>query len=748
MQERADGTSIDQGPIADDGEVHPSAATPAAEAPDGAGDTPDLVEGTVGAGAPDSEDTGATGGAAVGGGTATDAGTDPVAEASVQTVVDIAADDSSGAGGSAADSSPAGPAGDPAVPDPRPDDPAPADLVVGEGETGAVAASDPGSSTDTAVPAAPDAQAAPVAGTSAEPTSAPVEVGTDADAGSTDVATGGTHVDAGGTHVDTVVPDADTAATDGGVATGTPGSDTAATDGGARDDASAATGISSDAGGEDLTAGAQASQAAPDATPGPHGSGESGHRDRGGRPSGPRQSGSGEQGHRPGDRPGRGPSGRPQPGGRGGRPGRPGVLPPRAPVAASGAPTVEPVVEPVDPHKWGRIDDDGVVYVYSSRGERPVGNWQAGDAEAGLAHFGRRFDDFVTEIALLETRLASGSGDPKATRAHAVELRDSVDTLAAVGDFDSAAARLEIVIGAAEAAVAGASQARAAARARAIAAKEALCAEAEALAESTAWKSTGDRLKEIVEEWRQIHGIDRKTDDALWKRFAKARDTFTRHRGTHFADLDKQRVAAKDAKEKLIARAEELSGSSEWGKTAGEYRTLMEQWKASGRAPREVEDQLWERFRAAQERFFSRRNKTFSDRDSEFEANAEVKERLLAEAERIDPAKGLDAARAQLRSVQERWEAAGKVPRERIREFDTRMRAVEDRVRRAEDSHWRRTDPETAARVNQFRARAESFRAQAAKARAAGDERKAQQAEAQAKQWEEWLGTAEGATRG
>nr|WP_222618622.1 DUF349 domain-containing protein [Nakamurella sp. PAMC28650] len=439
------------------------------------------------------------------------------------------------------------------------------------------------------------------------------------------------------------------------------------------------------------------------------------------------------------------------PGGRPGRPsgGRPGGAPgARAGGQRPGATTpvpVEPTVEPTDPHKWGRIDEAGVVYVYGPTGERAVGNWQAGDSEAGLAHFARRFDDFATEIALLETRLATGSGDPKATRTHAIELRESVETLSGIGDLDSAAARLEIVIGAADAAIAGASTARAAARASAVAAKETLCVEAESLAESEQWKATGDRLKEIVDEWRTIKGIDRKTDDALWKRFAKARDAFTRRRGTHFADLDKQRGAAREAKETLIARAEALSDSTEWGKTAGEYRTLMEEWKASGRAPRDVEDALWDRFRAAQEKFFSHRNQTFSERDHEFESNASIKDGLLADAEKINPAGGLEAAKAALRSIQERWEAAGKVPRERIKEFDSRLRAVEDRIRSAEDSHWRRTDPETSARIEQFRSRAESFRTQAAKARTSGNERKAKEAEAHAVQWEEWLSAAQGA---
>ena len=460
------------------------------------------------------------------------------------------------------------------------------------------------------------------------------------------------------------------------------------------------------------------------ATPGQR-PGQRGPRPRGGRPGSP--------GSRPGGRPG-GPGG-----------GRPSPVPATATHAPAHSTVVEPVVDSVDPHEWGRIDDDGVVYVRTAAGERAIGNWQAGDAEAGLAHFGRKFDDFNTEIALLEARLASGTGDPKATKAQAIALRDQVESLSAIGDLDNAAVRLEIVIGVADAAIAGASTARIAARNAAIKAKEDLCAEAEALAESTQWKSTGDRLKAIVDEWRTIRGIDRKTDDALWKRFAKARDTFTRRRGSHFAELDKQRGAAREAKEDLIKRAEALSDASDWGETAAKYRALMEEWKATGRAPRDVEDALWARFRAAQEKFFSRRNKVFSDRDAEFAANAATKEKLLAEAEKIDPAAGLDQAKAKMRSIHERWEAAGKVPRERIRDLDQRLKTIEDRIKAAEDRQWRRTDPETDARVAQFRARVESFQAQAAKARAAGDERKAKQAEAQAKQWEEWLKTAQSA---
>ena len=70
-----------------------------------------------------------------------------------------------------------------------------------------------------------------------------------------------------------------------------------------------------------------------------------------------------------------------------------------------------------DPSKFGRVDDDGTAWVKTADGERQVGSWQAGDAAEGLAHFGRRFDDLATEVALLEARLSSGAGDAKKTKA-------------------------------------------------------------------------------------------------------------------------------------------------------------------------------------------------------------------------------------------------------------------------------------------------------------------------------------------
>ncbi|MBW0017872.1 MAG: DUF349 domain-containing protein [Mycobacterium sp.] len=422
----------------------------------------------------------------------------------------------------------------------------------------------------------------------------------------------------------------------------------------------------------------------------------------------------------------------------------PGPVPAPRPGPRPGPrPTPGPAVHPglagpprSDPHKFGRVDDDGTVWLISSAGERVVGSWQAGDTEAAFAHFGRRFDDLSTEITLMEERLASGSGDARKIKANAAALAETLASASVLGDIDALANRLTTLREHAEATVAAERSRRDEHRAAQTARKEALAAEAEDLAtNSTQWKVAGDRMRAILEEWKTIGGLDRKVDDALWKRYSAAREAFNRRRGSHFAELDRERSDVRQSKERLCERAEELSDSTDWTATSAEFRKLFTEWKAAGRASREVDDALWRRFKAAQDSFFTARNAATAEKDAEFRANAAAKEALLAEAERLDTS-NQDAARAALRTIVEKWDAIGKVPRERSAELERRLRAVEKKVRDAGESDW--ADPQAQARAEQFRTRAEQFEQQAAKAAAAGKTKEAEEARANAEQWRQW----------
>ncbi|OBF01571.1 DUF349 domain-containing protein [Mycobacterium sp. 852002-10029_SCH5224772] len=418
---------------------------------------------------------------------------------------------------------------------------------------------------------------------------------------------------------------------------------------------------------------------------------------------------------------------------------RPGPRPGPRPVSSGSRPAVHPVVvppPPSNPHEFGRVDDDGTVWLISAAGERVIGSWQAGDREAAFAHFGRRFDDLATEVTLMEERLASGTADARKIKAHASELAETLPTAAVLGDIDALATRLRSIAEHAEATVAADRSRREEHRAAQTARKEALAAEAEELgATSTQWKAAGDRLRAILDEWKTISGLDRKVDDALWKRYSAAREAFNRRRGAHFAELDRERSSIRQAKEQLCERAEELSDSTDWTATSAEFRKLLTEWKAAGRATREVDDALWRRFKAAQDVFFAARNAVTAEKDAEFRANATAKEELLAEAEKLDTSNH-EAARAALRSIAEKWDAIGKVPRERSAELERRLRAVEKRVRDAGEAGW--SDPQAQARAEQFQARAEQYQQQAQKAAAAGRTKEAEEAQANAEQWRQW----------
>jgi len=347
----------------------------------------------------------------------------------------------------------------------------------------------------------------------------------------------------------------------------------------------------------------------------------------------------------------------------------------------------------------------------------------------------------------MEERLASGTGDARKIKANASALVEALPTACVLGDVDALAGRLTSLLEVVDATVAADRSRRDEHRATQTSRKEALAAEAEDLAaNSTQWKAAGDRLRAILDEWKTISGLDRKVDDALWKRYSAARENFNRRRGSHFAELDRERSGVRQAKELLCERAEELSDSTDWTPTSAEFRKLLTEWKAAGRATKDVDDALWHRFKAAQDSFFTARNAAAAEKDVELQANATAKEALLAEAERLDTSNH-DAARAALRSIAEKWDAIGRVPRERSAELERRLRAVEKKVRDAGEADW--SDPQAQARAEQFRTRAEQYEQQAQKAAAAGRTKEAEEAKANAEQWRQWAeAAAEALTRG
>ena len=390
-------------------------------------------------------------------------------------------------------------------------------------------------------------------------------------------------------------------------------------------------------------------------------------------------------------------------------------------------------------HPWGRVDADGTVYVRTADGERVIGSWQAGSPEEAIAFYQRKYEALETEVVLLEQRISATDMAPAQAAATVQRLIGSIGDANALGDLDGLRVRLgrltEDVGHRREEAKAAREQARATAEAEQIA------------AEATHWKSSGERMRELLEEWKAAPHADRAAEAVLWKRLSAARNAFTKRRKAFFATLEAEREDVKARKEQLVADAEALSGSTEWGPTTSAYRELMRQWKAAGRADRDAEAELWKRFRAAQDKFFTTRTEVFSAKDAALREHAEAKQQLLDQAQALLPVTDVRAARSALRGIQERWEQLGAVPRDSREHLESGLRRVEEAVRKTEESQWRRSNPEALARaedtVAQLRSTIAQLEDRLAKARERDDARAVRNAEEALTARRAWLEEAE-----
>lgn len=397
---------------------------------------------------------------------------------------------------------------------------------------------------------------------------------------------------------------------------------------------------------------------------------------------------------------------------------------------------------------WGRVADDGNVYVRTTDGERQIGSWQAGSPDEALAFFKRKFDSLETEISLLEQRMSSTDLSPGQAKASIARLTGVVTGANAIGDLDSLCTRLEALSGTIEHRREEHKAAREQAKNEAHEIKERLVAEAERLAvEATHWKASGERMRQLLEDWKTAPRGDRASEAILWKRLSAARNGFAKRRKAYFATLEEEREGIRARKEELVSKAEELTSSKDWGGTASAYRELMRSWKQAGRADRGAEDELWNRFKAAQDAFFAARAEVLEAKDRELREHVVVKEQLLAEAEKLLPVTDARATRAALRGILERWERAGAVPRDSQERLEGGLRKVEEQIRKAEDSHWRRTNPEALSRakgtVEQIRSAITQLEGQLAKAEASGDQKAQQRAQEAIAARRSWLAEAE-----
>ncbi len=400
---------------------------------------------------------------------------------------------------------------------------------------------------------------------------------------------------------------------------------------------------------------------------------------------------------------------------------------------------------------FGRVADDGTVFVKDGEGEREVGQFPDASKEEALALYARRYLDLKAKLDLFANRLRSNN-----VKSH--EIDETIKTLsseteqpAVVGDLEAIKNQFTALKEAGEAKKTELSEAHKAAVAKALAERTAIVEKAEALANSlgdnTNWRSTADKFRSLFQQWQEHQRNSvrlNKTDaDALWARFSSARTTFNSARRKWAQGRDEERSAAKAAKEAIIAEAEQIQDSTAWVETSRKFNELMDRWKKAGRAGRRDDDALWARFRAATDTFFNARQADREQISSSEKENLAKKEELLTKAEALVPVKDekeAKQARQALAAIQEEWDQIGYVPRDEVHRIESRLDAVDKQIKAVEDAAWKQSDPEADARKNSFE---EQLNAQLeeldAKIAAESDPKKKSKLEAEKATKEQWL---------
>ncbi|MCR5708909.1 MAG: DUF349 domain-containing protein [Bacteroidales bacterium] len=215
-------------------------------------------------------------------------------------------------------------------------------------------------------------------------------------------------------------------------------------------------------------------------------------------------------------------------------------------------------------------------------------------------------------------------------------------------------------------------------------AKAALCEKVEAIAQteikdSTQWNALTKEIEQIQKDWKKIGFASKKDNQKVYDRFRAACDAFFARKRDFYSDFKSQMQDNLAQKVALCEKAEALKDSTDWKKTADEIIDLQRQWKEIGPVSRKKSDQIWKRFRAACDAFFSNRDKNAGGQNAEQMQNLEKKHQLIDEIKAFAADEAQDLREA-LRDFQQRWNAIGFVPfKEKGRVQDAFRKAIAEK---------------------------------------------------------------------
>ena len=214
-------------------------------------------------------------------------------------------------------------------------------------------------------------------------------------------------------------------------------------------------------------------------------------------------------------------------------------------------------------------------------------------------------------------------------------------------------------------------------------AKTEFCEQAEALAESEDVVGAFKELQKLHEQWKEYGPVAKEFRDSIWDRFRAATAVINKKYQAHFEGLKEQHAANLEAKtalcEKVEAIAEqEIASSNQWNALSKEIEAIQAEWRKIGFATRKDNQKVYDRFRAACDKFFSRKREYYNEFKDSMNDNMAKKLAIIEQAEALKGSTDWKKTSDALIELQRQWKEIGAVPRKKSEQLWKRFRAACD----------------------------------------------------------------------
>ena len=229
--------------------------------------------------------------------------------------------------------------------------------------------------------------------------------------------------------------------------------------------------------------------------------------------------------------------------------------------------------------------------------------------------------------------------------------------------------------------------------------KLALCEQAEALVLEPSVVEAFHKLQKLHDEWRETGPVANEYKEALWERFKAASSRINKQHQEHFEALKAEQVRNLELKTGLCEATEELAAQpftarKEWNRASDRLLEIQKTWKTIGFAPKKDNNRIYERFRAACDRFFEAKRQFYAGVKAEMEHNLQLKTELCEAAESLMQSEEWKKATDELIALQARWKQIGAVSRRHSDAVWKRFRAACDRFFERKSAHFAGVDGE------------------------------------------------------